>query len=205
MGKLKDSGLMEMYHLIISKELTPNQFYLLYSMQENVQSLYINVEQELRILKGDKWVTEDTKLSAKAVTLIQQVEGFFRVQKKKTGAQLMGDDFNANIEKYQLLFPKKKLPSGKAARSAQSNVETNFRWFFENNKFTWETILKATAMYVDEYERKSPAFIYMRTSAYFIRKTELDKSIVSDLANYCENVESGEAPEKDTHFSDKVV
>ena len=205
MGKLKDSGLMEMYHLIISKKLTPNQFYLLYSMQENVQSLYINVEQELRTLVADKWVTEDNKLLPKAVTLIQQIEAFFKVQKKKTGVQLMGDDFSANIGKYQLLFPKKKLPSGKAARSAESNVETNFRWFFEKHQFDWETIIRATAMYVDEYERKSPPYIYMRTSAYFIRKTELDKSIVSDLANYCEIVKSGEEPEKDTHFSDKVV
>jgi hypothetical protein len=206
MSKQKDSGLMEMYYLITTKGLTPNQFYLMFSMQENVQSLYINVEQELRTLVADEWVTKDNKLTPKAVTLIQQIEGFFRVQKKKTGVQLMGDDFNVNIGKYQLLFPKKKLPSGKAARSAQSNVETNFRWFFENNKFTWETILKATAMYVDEYERKTPPFMYMRTSAYFIRKTELDKSIVSDLANYCEIVESGEdLTSEDTHFRDKVV
>lgn len=196
---------MEYFHLIVKQKLTPNQFYLLYSMQENVGSLHINIEQEIRALKADDWITEDLKLQPKAVTLIQQVEGFFKVQKKKTSTQLLGDDFNVNIGKYQQLFPKKKLPSGKAARSAQSNVETNFRWFFEHNKFSWDTILKATAMYVDEYERKNPAFIYMRTSAYFIRKTELDKSIVSDLANYCENVESGEAPEKDTHFSDKVV
>jgi len=205
MSKKKESGLMEMYHLIVTKGLTPNQFYLLFSIQENVQSLHINVEQELRALISGQWIDSDNKLSPKAITLLQQIEGFFRVQKKKTSTQLMGDDFNINIGKYQLLFPKKKLPSGKAARAAQSNVETNFRWFFDNHKFTWETILMATAMYVDEYERKSPAYMYMRTSAYFIRKTELDKSIVSDLANYCEIVESGEDLDEDTHFSDKVV
>jgi hypothetical protein len=205
MSKQKDSGMQEMFHLIIKQGLNPNQFYLLFSMQEGVSPLCINIEHELRMLAVGQWITDGPVLTPKAITLIQQVEGFFRIQKKKTSTQLMGDEFNINIGKYQLLFPKKKLPSGKAARSAQSNVETNFRWFFENNKFTWETILRATAMYVDEYERKTPAFMYMRTSAYFIRKTELDKSIVSDLANYCEIVESGEEPEKDTHFSDKVV
>ena len=206
MSKQKDSGLSEMFGLIVRQGLNPNQFYLLYGMQEGVSPLCINIQQELRALTMGLWITEDQKLTPKAVTLVQQVEGFFKIQKKKTGVQLMGDDFNVNIGKYQLLFPKKKLPSGKAARSAQSNVETNFRWFFENNKFTWETILRATAMYVDEYERKTPAFMYMRTSAYFIRKTELDKSIVSDLANYCEIVESGEdLSSEDTHFHDKVV
>lgn len=210
MSKQKDSGLLEMLNLISKQGLNPNQFYLLFSMRESVSSLYINIDQELRTLEIDAWITnhggqKGFVLEPKAHTLLQQVESFFKIQKKKTSTELMGNEFTVNIEKYQLLFPKKKLPSGKAARSAQSNVETNFRWFFEKNNFTWETILKATAMYVDEYERKTPAYMYMRTSAYFIRKTELDKSIVSDLANYCEIVESGEEPERDTHFSEKVV
>lgn len=175
-------------------------------MQQSVSPQYINIHQELRELVLQEWVTKENKLLPKAIALIQQVEGFFKVQKKKTSTQLMGEEFTVNIEKYQLLFPKVKLPSGKAARSAQSNVETNFRWFFEKHQFSWETILKATAIYIDEYERKTPAYMYMRTSAYFIRKTELDKSIVSDLANYCEIVESGEdLTTGDTHFSDKVV
>lgn len=210
MSKQKDSGLAEVFNLIIKQGLNPNQFYLLFSMNEGVSPLCINIDQELRTLELGVWITnhggqKGFVLEPKAHTLLQQVEGFFKIQKKKTSMQLMGDEFNVNIGAYQQLFPKKKLPSGKAARSAQSNVETNFRWFFEKHQFTWETILKATAIYVDEYERKSPAYLYMRTSAYFIRKTELDKSIVSDLANYCEIVESGEEPEGDTHFSDKVV
>lgn len=204
MSNKKDSGMMEMFNLIIKQGLNPNQFYLMYGMKENISTLYINISQELRTLEFSGWISQSV-LTPKAHTLIQQVETFFKIQKKKTSTQLMGDDFKVNLGKYQILFPKKKLPSGKAARSAESNVETNFRWFFEKHQFSWDTVLKATAMYVDEYERKSPAYIYMRTSAYFIRKTELDKSIVSDLADYCEIVESGEEPEKDTHFSTKVV
>lgn len=197
---------MEMFNLMTKEGLTPNQFYLLASMTESISPPHINIHQELRELVQKAWVDDKNKLQPKAFTLIQQVEGFFKVQKKKTSIQLMGDDFNVNIGKYQLLFPRVKLPSGKAARSAQSNVETNFRWFFEKHQFSWDTVLKATSMYIDEYERKSPAYMYMRTSAYFIRKTELDKSIVSDLANYCEIVESGEDLNKgDTHFSDRVV
>jgi hypothetical protein len=196
---------MEVFNLIAKQRITPDLFYLMYSMNEGISPLHINLHQGLRALVNDQWITEQNQLTPKALTLIQQVEGYFKVQKKKTSSQLMGEDFNVNIGKYQLLFPRKKLPSGKAARSAQSNVETNFRWFFEKHQYSWDTVLKATEMYVNEYERKSPPYLYMRTSAYFIRKTELDKSIVSDLANYCDIVESGEDHEPDTHFSDKVV
>lgn len=196
---------MEMFNLISKQGLTPDSFYLMYSMSEGTSPLHINLHQGLRALINDQWITEQNQLLPKAITLIQQVEGYFKIQKKKTSNQLMGDDFNVNIGKYQQFFPKKKLPSGKAARSAQSNVETNFRWFFEKHQYSWETVLQATVMYVNEYERKSPPYMYMRTSAYFIRKTELDKSIVSDLANYCDIVESGEDQESDNHFSDRVV
>lgn len=166
----------------------------------------MNIHQELRTLQNEGWVDQDLKLLPKAYSLLQQVESFFKIQKKKTSNQLMGQDYAENIKKYQEIFPKIKLPSGKAARAAQSNVETNFRWFFEKHQFSWETVHRATAMYVDEYERKTPPYLYMRTSAYFIRKTELDKSTVSDLANYCEIVESGEDPSPGSaHFSEKVV
>lgn len=199
---------MEILNKIIQNKLTPNQFYVLVCIRDKISPLYVNLHMELRTLLSESWIAEDSPgvmtLQTKAEDLLIEIESLFKTQKKKNNNSLMGDSYQENIEKYQNLFPKKKLPSGKAARSAQSNVETNFRWFFEKHKFSWETILKATAMYVDEYERKTPAFIYMRTSAYFIRKTELDKSIVSDLANYCEIVESGDDLEGDFFFKEKV-
>lgn len=196
-----------MFNLITDQGLTPNQFYMLCSIQEGVSPVHINPHQELRALQSDNWIAKSEKgwdILPKGMTLIQQVSGYFKTQKKKTSVQLMGDEFAAKMEEYQLLFPKIRLPSGKAARSALSNVETNFRWFFEKHSYSWDTVLKATAYYVDEYESKG--YLYMRTSAYFIRKTEQDKSIVSDLAEYCSIVESGEDLETGgAHFSEKVV
>jgi hypothetical protein len=66
-------------------------------------------------------------------------------------------------------------------------------------------VIKATALYLDEYEAKNWA--YMRTSQYFIRKVDSDKSITSDLANYCGIIEGGGNPDEDNknHFPDKVV
>lgn len=196
-----------MFNLITDQGLTPNQFYTLCSMQEGVSPVHINIHQELRVLQADEWVKraeEGWQIQPKGMTLIQQVSSYFKTQKKKTSVQLMGDEFTIKMEEYQLLFPKIRLPSGKAARSAASNVETNFRWFFEKHTYSWDTVLKAAAYYVDEYESKG--YLYMRTSAYFIRKTEQDKSVVSDLAEYCSIVESGGNLETgNAHFSDKVV
>lgn len=102
-----------------------------------------------------------------------------------------------------MLFPKGKLPSGKQARADRRNLKANFIWFFKNYKYDWDIILKATALYVDEYERKN--YLYMRTSQYFISKMNPDKSRESELANYCAQIISGDYQDDTNHFSEKVV
>lgn len=201
-----------MFNLIVQKGITPNQFYLLYSIRENVATLNINIHQELRFLVTDGWLKEikhekgsSYKLEAQAVTLIQQVESFFKIQKKKTSTQLMGSSYSDNLIKYLEIFPRVKLPSGSAARSDKKNVETAMRWFFDNYEYTWETVLGATINYVDEYEKKSPAYMYMQTAQYFIRKQQTDKTWGSELANRCAAFESGDDVEEIPFFPEKVV
>lgn len=115
----------------------------------------------------------------------------------------MGTEFSENIDKYLLMFPKIKLPSGKPARNDKKNIETAFRWFFENHNYSWKTIFQATENYIDEYAAKN--YNYMQTSQYFIRKQYSDKTWRSDLANYCDIVENGGDDEPDTHFKEKVI
>ena len=110
----------------------------------------------------------------------------------------MDKEYKENIEVYKKMFPNMRLPSGKAARSAFGNLEKNFRWFFENYTYTWQIILKATAFYVSEHETKG--WKYMRTSQYFIRKDSL-----SDLADFCEIVQSSGYDEDNKLKSVKVV
>lgn len=193
--------------MITDQGLNPDQAYILFNIKEGNTPTNIDVIIPMIELGFCSSISEGIPvLTPKAIDFIKKLESYFKSQTKKTSAQLLGPEFKENITKYQETFPKIKLPSGKAARSAVSNVETNFKWFFEKHQFGWPTILKATAMYVDEYEKKTPSFLYMRTSAYFIRKTELDKSTVSDLANYCEIVESGDGlSQARAHFSEKVV
>jgi len=131
------------------------------------------------------------------------MDSYITKKKDKANKDILGANSDAMITKYVELFPKRKLPSGKLARSNKKNLETNFRWFFNNFDYDWETIFKATAAYVDEYEAKG--YLYMQTSKYFICKSQSDKSKTSELADYCELISSGGELDTDSHFKEKVV
>lgn len=191
-----------MWNTLIRNEITPNQFYLMYAIKEQETTPFINISLELKILKRKGWITEDGKLSTKANRIVSQIDGYFKRAKKKTDLDIMGDSYNEMINKYSNLWPKMKLPSGKAARSATGNIEPAFRWFFENYKYNWEKIHKATALYLDEKE--ADGWNYTRNSQYFIRKQNNDKSWSSDLADYCQLIDDGGDAPKENHFKEKI-
>ena len=202
--------MMEMFNLMIGKGLNPNQFYLLYCIRKNTGSLTINIHQELRSLEKNGWIKKMEEgdktpiLEPKAITLIQQVESFFITHKKKTATQVMGKGYGDNLRAYRDTFPKKKLPSGEPARNDLRNLEIAMKWFFENHEYSWETILKATDVYVTKYEKVD--YLYMRTSVYFIRK-EVGKDWNSTLANYCAAIDNGDDLDDipENAFGEKVV
>jgi hypothetical protein len=194
--------MMEMFNLISKQGLTPNQFYFLYCLRESISPIHINLHQEMRSLDG-KWLTPERTLTPIAVTLIQQVEGYFKVHKKKTDVDLMGKDHVIDVDRYNLLFPRIKIPtSSKPARSDNKSVEAALRWFFQNYTYSWDTIIAATAAYVEEFEKKK--YNYMCTSQYFIRKQNTDKTWKSDLADWCNMLEHGDL-ETEHHFKDNIV
>lgn len=192
----------EMWKMLIRYELTPNQFYVLWAIREKVTTPLVNTAQELRSLKTKGWILDNGDLSVKAKRVTKEIEGFFKRAKKKTNAAVMGDDFREQIKKYNDMWPKMRLPTGKAARSAIGNLEPAFRWFFENYEFTWEQVMRATAYYLDEKEADN--WNFTRTSQYFIRKQNTDKTWASELADYCQLIEDGGDQSDDTHFSEKV-
>jgi hypothetical protein len=154
----------------------------------------------MRALKQSEFITKDNRITPKGVAVLGMLTDCFTVPKNTKKSSV---SFGDNIDKYLSLFPKIELPSGKPARSAKGNIEQNFKWFFAHYSYSWDTILRATSMYLDEYEAKS--WQYMRTSQYFIRKSEPDKTVISELANYCDLVESGVDTVMNKTFKDKVV
>jgi hypothetical protein len=196
----------ELFDLMLSRGLNPNQYYLLASIHDNLQTKNINVALELSALIHQEFliVTKDDKLimTDKGKKMIKSVESLFAKLAKNGAVEAMGEAYEQNIKEYNELFPTCKLPTGKYARTNVKNLKNAFKWFFDNFDYTWDTILEATERYVDEYERNN--YKFMRTSQYFVRKQDTDKSYSSDLANYCEIVLSGEVEEV-KHFSTRVV
>ena len=133
---------------------------------------------------------------------MEEIGGYFKRTTKKVSKDLMGAEFMQKIQEYVDIFPNRKLPSGKYAKTTAKNLESAFRWLFDTYDFSWELILEATEKYVKDYELRN--FDYMRTSQYFIRKQNIDKSFESELANYCELIKTN--PDVDqVYFTEDVV
>lgn len=208
MASKNKMGLLTLFNIIAEEGLTPNQFYLLFCTKQGLSVPKINVHQEIRYLVTEGWLKDLTDadgnkyiIEPKALTLISKAESFFGVQVKASNNSIMGDDFEKNVEKYNNIFPRAKSGNGKAIRSPLKEVLVALRWFFENYQYSWETIFKAAEVYVEEGKKNN--FRYTRTSKYFVRKQENDKSFASDLAAMCDLIDNGEEFDEPT-YTEKV-
>lgn len=196
---------MEVFDTVAQTGLTMSEYYLLASIFNYTKPITGSVNILLKGLIQKEWVVmekveygSNAIIQQKGLDLIKKIEKLFIAKKAKSALLLMDKNYKENIIKYKEMFPKLKLPSGKAARSAYGNLEKNFRWFFENHDFTWDDIFKATAMYINEHQKNN--WKYMRTSQYFIRKDNL-----SDLADMCDNIKNDGYKEKEHIIKTKVV
>ena len=194
----------EIFNKLIKEKLTPNSLYVLHCIKEkiSVSKSLANSDLEVHRLLSQGWLNDKLQLTSKSLIFIEELNSFFRKSKKKTSKDLMGDNFENKIKLYNSLFPAKKLGSGKYARTNVKNLEAGFRWFFDTYDYDWKTILQATYKYIEEYKMKN--YEYMRTSQYFIRKQNTDKSFESDLATYCDMLNEGGSDEENI-FKEKVV
>ena len=184
--------------LMKDSELTPNQLYLLYCLFVDEKPLYINMYTELRGLQVAGYVSTDGRITNKGVEVAEKIPVAKKTAKKPS--LVITEDC---ITQYLDLFPKGKLPSGKLARSDRKNIKTNLDWFFKTYEYSWDVVIRATALYVDEYEKKN--YMYMKTSQYFISKMNPDRSRDSELANYCSSVVNNDYETDDNFFSERVV
>lgn len=180
--------------------LSPNQCLLLFSIHNKVTpSTYI--EFDLDALRKQGYLKYN-KITAEGLKVINQLDNYFSIKKKKTTNELIGVDGVAAIKQYREIFPTGKLPSGVPARNNVKILTENFRWFFSEHDYTWAEILQATRMYVNEYRDKE--YLYMQNSQYFISKQDKHKVKTSKLADYCDMIRDGVTTEEE-HFKEKVV
>ena len=191
----------ELFQQILKEKMTPDQFLVLYGIKKSLSLPLDDVNDSVENLKKEGFIDDDG-LTNKGKKIITRFENYFIKAKKRTSIQLMGKKFNLKLNEYREIFPANKLPSGKPARVNTRTLENSFRWFFETYDFSWEEIINATRMYVNEYRDKQ--YMYMKTSQYFIAKEDKNKVKSSDLADYCDMIRDGVDTE-DEHFKENVV
>tara|TARA_R100000664_G_scaffold26171_1_gene36281 strand:- start:633 stop:1169 length:537 start_codon:yes stop_codon:yes gene_type:complete len=156
------------------------------------------IDLELVIYKKPKFT-----LSAKGKRICAKYDNLFRIAKKRTSTQLLGKGYPEMLKIYREAFPAGKLPSGKPGRQNVKTLENAFRWFFDTYDYTWDEVAHATVMYVNEYREKE--YMYMKTSQYFICKSDKNKVKHSELADYCDMVRDGITELEKDHFKENVV
>jgi hypothetical protein len=225
MTKSKDtSSIINFFNVLDKASLTANEFYVLFYLYNintdklqnyNFKEKSINFHKELRSLVLKNWLknTNDVmaKLDIKSLelsndrisALITKLEESLKTKSTIIKETVITLDFEANVIKYNELFPKRKLGSGKPARSNVKNLNACFKWFFENHEYSWDIIFKATNNYLNKEEESN--YKYTRTSQYFIKKQDnTDKSVNSELANFCQLMLDGDDSSSFV-FSEKVV
>lgn len=190
----------ELFQKVLRHGITPNQCFLLFSIHNNTTpSTYI--EEDYNVLVEQGYI-KDKELTQDALKIIAQLDNYFIVNKKKTTKQLLGKSGTDNIKQYREIFPPGKLPSGVPSRNNVKILTENFRWFFSEYDYTWEEIIKATKMYVNEY--RDNQYMYMQNSQYFVSKQDKHRVKRSQLADYCDMIRDGVTVEE-KHFKEKVV
>ena len=147
--------------------ITPNQCMILFAFDEGVTPSNCEAV-DLLALFEEGYITNEKAITAEGKKVIVTLNNYFTVNKKKTNKQLLGKSGSLNIDQYRAIFPKGKLPSGVPGRNNVKILTENFRWFFAEYDYTWEEIMKATKMYVNEFQKNN--YMYMQNSQYFISK-----------------------------------
>jgi hypothetical protein len=191
----------ELFQKIQRYNITPDQCMILFAFNEGITPSNCNA-QDIFNLFEEGYIDKDKSITSEGKKIIVTLNNYFTVNKKKTNKQLLGKSGALNITQYREIFPKGKLPSGVPARNNVKILSENFRWFFAEYDYSWEEIMKATKMYVNEYQRNN--YMYMQNSQYFISKQDKHKVKTSKLADYCDMIRDGISIESD-HFKEKVV
>jgi len=173
-----------------------------FSLYGVLYKLYNDEPVKEEILEKIPKLYYDQKLTEEAIKVLISIDDLFAPKKKLKIEELLGPNFAENIERYNQMFPKEKIDD-RFMRNSQRNLEVNFRWFFENNSFTWEQIFNATDLMLKEFRMKN--YKYMRNSLYFIKKQDAGRMILSDLATYCERHSNSGDYVPETFFKTKVI
>ena len=125
-------------------------------------------------------MTENIELTEKARLVLEDYSKLFAVTKASIKAKYLTEDFLKNLQEFREIFPNKKLPSGKTARTNFDDLKKKMVDFqIRYPRFDWDLILDAATHYVETYRKED--YKFMKTAGYYIMKNN-----ESDLASDCE-------------------
>jgi hypothetical protein len=191
----------ELFTKIQKYNITPDQCMLLFGLIEGITPSNFQANNIFNLFEQG-YIDKNKVITVEGHKVITTLNNYFTVNKKKTDKELLGQIGVININQYRNIFPRGKLPSGVPGRNNIKILTENFRWFFAEYDYTWEEIIKATNMYVNEYQKNN--YMYMQNSQYFISKQDKHKVKTSTLSDYCDMVRDGIVDESN-HFKEKVV
>jgi hypothetical protein len=186
----------DLFQVFKDNELTPNGYYLLYCIENNViMDLNLAYSTEVHRLKLQGFLDDKSELTEKGIKVMNATNGL-EAKKVKGAKEPVSADFKQNLSKYRELFPATK-DAGRPVRSTIVDLEPRMQWFFRSYpEYTWEMVLNATRKYI---ESQSGDYKYCMTSAYFIKKDDKNRSTLSTLATWCE-AENDEQSEPNNPF-----
>ena len=193
--------MLELFLKIQRYKITPNQCMILFAFHAGITP-YAWGEHDVKNLVEEGYLNKDNSITPEGKKVILTLDNYFKVHKKLTDKQLLGESATDNINSYRDIFPKGKLPSGVPARNNVKILAENFRWFFATYDYSWDEVFDATKMYVNEYQKNN--YLYMQNSQYFISKQDKHRVKTSKLADYCDMLRDGVSNEDD-HFKERVV
>ena len=188
----------KLYDILNKKKLTPDEYYVLWSIEHSQECSLTNVE-ELKIkLINNKMLIND-KVIPSISTIINRLDLMLSDDPAKRMS--LTTNYSEKVVEYQDMWPKGKVGvHNRRLWNSSKNLEAAFKWFFNNYNFDWEIVLQATKLYLNQEEDIS--YPFTRTSKYFIRKADPGMSSQSDLADYCELILNGGIDEEEEvkHF-----
>ena len=156
--------------------LTPNETFYLLSIRDNKEYVVLGKMSNIGFLKEFEYLTPEGKLTEKSNKYLSEV--FKKITIKKVVTK---SDVKELSEKYRELFPKGIKSSNIPVRSNINSIIVKMVKFkTDYPKITDETILAATAKYVEGKRKEGYAF--MTCADYMILKNG-----VSLLATLCES------------------
>lgn len=153
--------------------LSPNLAYLLYCIEakQDINPDNPTVQGWLRKLYETRFIIIEgscIEVSPLGQEVLDSIDDMCKAPTKN----VLGDGYKEKIKKYRELFPSKGIPvmSGEVRhlRDNEHDLETNFKWFFKNFKYSWEDVIKATKLYISDQSQND--YIYCKQSKYLIKK-----------------------------------